>query len=312
MPYTDEQIREVMDDFFDTMNHVQYVGARYAPIFGRKDEESIEWDNTKPYEPLTIVTYQGSSYTSRQEVPTGTDITNALYWVETGNYNSQIEAYRAEVERYRQKVDEYEDDIADIKSDIQGINTDIEGLNGNIVSLQEADENLDDKIDGVKTDLYEEALIRSNGDNALQEDINEIDNFLPAGYTSSVPMNDYIVAQGTATTTGYNVGASCHWLWRKWASGISECWGRHVENFNCNQEWGELYENYAIVAEVFPTDIFNSTPWFCHMGWTGTWLLCFEYGGYLTKERTQDFKAVRATEGEIEGTLMVYAMGTWK
>ena len=33
----------------------QYTGARYVPIFGRVGDESITWDNTKPYEPLTIV-----------------------------------------------------------------------------------------------------------------------------------------------------------------------------------------------------------------------------------------------------------------
>lgn len=62
------------------------------PLFA----DPIDWDNTKTYEPLTIVYYQGNSYTSRQSVPAGVDITNTTYWALTGNYNAQIEQYRKE------------------------------------------------------------------------------------------------------------------------------------------------------------------------------------------------------------------------
>lgn len=72
----------------------QYIGARYVPLFA----DPAEWDNTKTYEPLTIVLHKGNSYTSRQYVPTGIDITNNDYWALTGNYNAQIEAYRAETQ----------------------------------------------------------------------------------------------------------------------------------------------------------------------------------------------------------------------
>ena len=68
----------------------QYIGARYVPLFA----DPAEWDNTKTYEPLTIVLHEGNSYTSRQYVPTGVDITNTDFWALTGNYNAQIEAYR--------------------------------------------------------------------------------------------------------------------------------------------------------------------------------------------------------------------------
>lgn len=75
----------------------QYVGARYVPIFGRKNETTIYWDNSKPYEPLSIVLYQGNSFTSKQYVPKGVEITDEEYWALTGNYNAQVEQYRSEV-----------------------------------------------------------------------------------------------------------------------------------------------------------------------------------------------------------------------
>ena len=72
----------------------QYIGARYVPLFA----DPAEWDNTKTYEPLTIVLHDGNSYTSRQYVPVGIDINNTDYWALTGNYNAQIEAYRKDAQ----------------------------------------------------------------------------------------------------------------------------------------------------------------------------------------------------------------------
>lgn len=62
------------------------------PLFA----DPIDWDRSKTYEPLTIVYHQGNSYTSRQSVPAGVDITDTTYWALTGNYNAQIEQYRKE------------------------------------------------------------------------------------------------------------------------------------------------------------------------------------------------------------------------
>lgn len=68
-----------------------YVGHRYVPkVMG-------EWNKEETYEGLCIVTYQGTSYTSKKRVPIGVDILNEEYWVVTGNYNAQVENYRQEV-----------------------------------------------------------------------------------------------------------------------------------------------------------------------------------------------------------------------
>lgn len=83
----------------------EYIGARYVPLF------MGTWDNTKTYEPLSIVQYQGNSYTSRQYVPTGIAITNETYWAETGNFNAQVEAYR-------QEVLEFTDDVGILNSEL--------------------------------------------------------------------------------------------------------------------------------------------------------------------------------------------------
>lgn len=91
----------------------EYIGARYVPLFA----EPIDWDITKTYEPLTIVLYQGNSYTSRQHVPTGIEITDERYWAETGNYNAQVEAYRTEVLNYADSITGLEEDVEEMQGD---------------------------------------------------------------------------------------------------------------------------------------------------------------------------------------------------
>ena len=103
--FTPEQIEQFLQEFFTVVGRRQYIGARYVPMFGRKGESSIEWDNTEPYEPLTIVMYQGNSFTSKTYVPTGVAITDTAYWANTGNYNAQVEAYRQQVEEYGQQME---------------------------------------------------------------------------------------------------------------------------------------------------------------------------------------------------------------
>lgn len=75
-----------------------YVGARYVPKI------MSEWDSTVKYEPLTVVLYQGSSYTSKTFVPKGIIPTNAQYWALTGNYNAQVEMYRQEVVAVKKRI----------------------------------------------------------------------------------------------------------------------------------------------------------------------------------------------------------------
>nr|DAJ70652.1 MAG TPA: Putative pectinesterase/pectinesterase inhibitor [Caudoviricetes sp.] len=66
----------------------QYVGARYVPkIMG-------EWNKALQYEALSVVTYKGNSFTSKVPVPANVEINNTNYWVNTANYNAQVEEYR--------------------------------------------------------------------------------------------------------------------------------------------------------------------------------------------------------------------------
>lgn len=100
------------------MATTQYIGARYVPLFA----EPIEWDKTKQYEPLTIVTNSGNSYTSRQFVPTGIEITNEEFWALTGNYNAQIEQYRNEITAYDNRITTAQDTADSAKTSANAAN----------------------------------------------------------------------------------------------------------------------------------------------------------------------------------------------
>ena len=96
------------------MNNV-YIGSRYVPLFDGA------WDNTKSYEPLTIVSYGNNSYTSKRPVPVGIAPTNTNYWALTGNYNGEISQLEREI------LDETESRIredAAIRLEMESIGTD--------------------------------------------------------------------------------------------------------------------------------------------------------------------------------------------
>lgn len=85
----------------------RYIGARYVPKFA----DPIDWDQYSTYEPLTIVTYNGNSYTSKKFVPAGIKIDNEDYWVSTGNYNGQVDIYRKETERVANDLDSVKESL---------------------------------------------------------------------------------------------------------------------------------------------------------------------------------------------------------
>lgn len=115
-----------------------YIGARYVPIFA----DPIEWDKAKSYEPLTIVTYQGDSYTSKTFVPAQTEITNTEFWVRTGSYNAQVEQYRKEVQEVVTKMDDLE----------ESVNNSISSFDTRLTQTEEKVESYNNRITTLESD----------------------------------------------------------------------------------------------------------------------------------------------------------------
>lgn len=95
----------------------QYVGARYVPkIMG-------EWNKALQYEALSVVTYMGNSFTSKVPVPANVEITNTDYWVNTGNYNAQVEEYRKEALAAKELANNTNSDLQTFKKNQTNTNT---------------------------------------------------------------------------------------------------------------------------------------------------------------------------------------------
>ena len=132
----------------------QYVGARYVPLFANP----AQWSSEREYEPLTIVLYQGNSFTSMQYVPIGIDITNEEFWAQTGNYNAQIEQYRQEVREYSKKVATLENTqtqqgatIETLKSTTENLGNSVNELNTKVETQGETINVLDGRVDALDT-----------------------------------------------------------------------------------------------------------------------------------------------------------------
>ena len=116
-----------------------YVGHRYVPkVMG-------EWDKTETYEGLSIVTNEGTSYTSKKRVPKGIDILNEEYWVVTGNYNAQIEEYRKDVRELEKDLNALETGVG---SEIERLDQKDEEINSQLehIAIQVNSNNIDDTL----------------------------------------------------------------------------------------------------------------------------------------------------------------------
>lgn len=125
----------------------QYVGARYVPLFANP----AQWSSEREYEPLTIVLYQGNSFTSMQYVPVGIDITNEEFWAQTGNYNAQIEQYRQEVREYTKKVATLENTQTQQGAAIENLGNSVNALNTKVETQGETINVLDGRVDALDT-----------------------------------------------------------------------------------------------------------------------------------------------------------------
>ena len=126
----------------------------------------------------------------------------------------------------------------------------------------------------------------------------------PAELRADLGYGDYIVSQGTSGI----------WTYRKWASGVSECWG----NKNCGDiavtsAWGALFEGSNMGGIAYPSGLFVSQPVFFPSAQTTKYGICgIEIDGG-DKTTTPRLYLLRATAQTVQGVyLSLYAKGRWK
>ena len=96
----------------------EYIGARYTiKVYENSlDQSSCEWEAGVAYEPITMVTYNNSSYLSKKAVPAavGDPASNPEYWIVTGAYNGQILDLQTRVKTLEDLSVDTIDDLKDL------------------------------------------------------------------------------------------------------------------------------------------------------------------------------------------------------
>lgn len=115
----------------------QYIGARYVPKYDG------DWDATKNYEPLTIVTdANGNSFTSMKDVPAGTALTDRNYWIQTSSFSGAVDTLQ-------RRMNAAEGDISALQGDVSTMQSEVDDLNnliGNDTIIIADSYGLDDAI----------------------------------------------------------------------------------------------------------------------------------------------------------------------
>lgn len=105
------------------------------------------------------------------------------------------------------------------------------------------------------------------------------------------------------------------WSYRKWHSGIAECWGLYpVADATITTPWGNLYETAINYQLNFPKGLFADIPvthYFAQSS-DGGGCLALETVGQTTKDQTCSLFPIRATPQTVDLTIAIRAIGRWK
>ena len=169
-----------------------------------KFADPIQWDDTRQYEQLTVVQYQGATYVSKQIVPIGIQITDTNYWIRWADFNAQIEQYRQEVRAMDGRVTQAESDAGDaleqvgtVADDVAAIEAILAGyaegdtVKADVSTLQTAIGNVDAKIGTLPEGEADVVSYVSGEVQIINTDLDGIDETL-AGFSPTTPVKTYV------------------------------------------------------------------------------------------------------------------------
>ena len=120
------------------------------------------------------------------------------------------------------------------------------------------------------------------------------------GILANLGIADYIVEQGTSGI----------WTYRKWNSGIAECWGTHNPSSSASGTEGGLY--FQSISIDFPSDLFASAPRTlvtAHGNWVGGAMT----GNGLTAAKWQGYRWTPTSQTNTSALrIELYCIGKWK
>lgn len=111
---------------------------------------------------------------------------------------------------------------------------------------------------------------------------------------------DYVVEQGTSGI----------WTYRKWNSGIAECWGTHIETLSSYYTFTPFYAYYTTVT--YPSGLFTAKPMLRYGVAIGSGFSVA--AGNMVGSATQtNLYALASTGGDSQScSFDIHAIGRWK
>lgn len=127
------------------------------------------------------------------------------------------------------------------------------------------------------------------------------------------------VSQGTEKPSGAadfvtEQGTSGIWTYRKWNSGIAECWGSVYEVKDCTSAWGSVYDSGAATSQNFPSGLFASAPTLTvtAVGHSTATLQLETSGATLTTRTCSYYYTMPYSATGIQATVNFHAVGRWR
>ena len=112
-------------------------------------------------------------------------------------------------------------------------------------------------------------------------------------------------------------GVNGIWTYRKFASGIAECWGTKSWTITSWTAWGSTYYSTSSGTISYPSDFFNAVPTVTADGHASTgdaWLAGSGGASGGTATETASYFLMRSSNGtsNITGYVNIHAIGRWK
>jgi hypothetical protein len=139
-----------------------------------------------------------------------------------------------------------------------------------------------------------------------------------AGFECAWPAEFYdavTIRGGAITDFPVEEGVDDIWSYRKWHSGIAECWGLYaITGAEIATAWGSVYETAVNYQKAFPVGLFIDAPVTHYTAQTsnGGGCLAVEAVGETTKDQTCSLFPIRATPQTVDLVIAIRATGKWK
>lgn len=166
-------------------------------------------------------------------------------------------------------------------------------------------------------DQFYEGLNFPRNDDGKWDSLRIIDGQIKLVTNSTNVFGENNSTKGTECTVDYLVasGKSGIWNYRKWNSGIAECWGRSPnKTVNVSTAWGGIFYGDLICDQQFYPFTFKEKPIVSALPAmkSSDFFLISAANNPGDKKAAPQFHPARGTTGSVTGAVDYYVVGKWK